>query len=61
MKVPKEVQVVIPYETLVELLIACEELPKMQQHIKRQDEQLGALRRQFVELMEAFGQFRKII
>ena len=58
MKIPHDVQVVIPYDTLVELLRASDELPKMSDHIRRQDEQIVALRRQFTELMEAFGDLR---
>lgn len=58
MKIPHDVQVVIPYDTLVELLRASDELPKMEDHIRCQDEQIGALRRQFTELMEAFGDLR---
>lgn len=57
-KIP-ELQVVIPYDTLVELLRASEELPKMRQHMIRTDQQLTALRMQFTELMDAFGEYTR--
>lgn len=59
-KIPHDLQVVIPYDTLVELLRASEELPKMQDHIIQQDKKIDGLRGQFVELMEVFGEMRKL-
>lgn len=59
-KIPHDLQVVIPYDTLVELLRASEELPKMQDHIIRQDKKIEGLRGQFVELMEVFGEMKKL-
>lgn len=59
-KIP-DLQVVIPYKTLVSLLAASEEIPVMKEKIELRDQQLAALRHQFTELMEAFGELKKFV
>lgn len=59
MEMPHELQVVIPYKTLVELLRASDELAKMEQHIIRQDKRIEGLQSQFTELLTVFGDLRR--
>lgn len=46
------IQVIIPYKQLEDLLQASLELKQLRVEVKRQREQLSALRLQFTELME---------
>lgn len=59
-KIP-ELQVVIPYKTFVELLKASEDVPELIKENKRLTEQLTALRIQFTELLEAFGELKSYV
>lgn len=61
MEMPHELQVVIPYKTLVELLRASDELAKMEQHIIRQDKQIQGLQCQFTDLLTVFGDLRRSV
>lgn len=56
-----DIQVVLPYKDLVELLQASKEIKELRSDNKRLYEQLGALRSQFLELMEQFGDLKRFI
>lgn len=48
----KEIQVLVPYSTLVGLLEAPKRLAELELIVKRQGRQLGAIRGQQVEIMD---------
>ena len=56
-----DIQVVIPYKDLVELLEASKEIKDLRSDNKRLHEQFDALRSQFLELMEQFGDLRRFV
>lgn len=59
-KIP-EIQVVMPYKDLMELLEASKMVLALQEDNRRLHEQLDALRSQFLELMEKFGDLRRYV
>lgn len=59
-KNPK-LQVIIPYETLCELMEASQEVIKLRKDLNRLTKQHDALRNQFLELMEAFGDLKRYV
>lgn len=56
-----DIQVVLPYKDLVELLEASREIKRLEADNKRLHEQVGALRSQFLELMEQFGDLKRFV
>lgn len=56
-----DIQVVIPYKDLVALLEASRQIEFLKEDNKRLHEQLGALRSQFLELMEQFGDLKRFV
>lgn len=56
-----DIQVVIPYKDLVELLEASRQIESLKEDNKLLHEQLGALRSQFLELMEQFGDLKRFV
>lgn len=56
-----DIQVLIPYKTLCELLNASDEVKELRKDIKRLNKQHEALRSQFLELMEAFGDLKRYV
>lgn len=53
-----QLQVLIPYKDLMELLEASREIEQLKQDNKRMHTKFDALRSQFLELMEAFGDLK---
>lgn len=56
-----DIQVLIPYKDLCELLNASEEVKKLRKEVKRLTNQQDSLRSQFIELMDAFGELRDYV
>ena len=56
-----ELQVLIPYKDLMELLEASRQIEQLKKDNKRLHKQLYALRSEFVELMDAFGELRRYV
>lgn len=56
-----ELQVLIPYKDLMELLEASRQIEQLKKDNKRLHKQLDALRSEFVELMDAFGDLRRYV
>ena len=56
-----ELQVLIPYSQLMDLLKASETVDQLSADNKRLHDQLSSLRTQFVELMDAFGELRSFV
>ena len=56
--IPADVQVIIPYSDLVELLKASYEVATLREEQKRLRSQIGALRMQFTELMELYQEYQ---
>ena len=56
-----DIQVVIPYKDLVELLEASRKIEDLKADNKRLHEQFGALRSQFTELMDAFRELQDYV
>ena len=56
-----DIQVVIPYKDLVELLEASKEIKDLRSDNKRLYQQFDALRSQFLELMEQFGDLKRFV
>ena len=56
-----EIQIVIPYKDLVELLEASKEIKDLRSDNKRLHDQLGALRSQFTELMDQFRDLKDFV
>ena len=56
-----ELQVLIPYKDLMELLEASRQIEQLKKDNKRLHKQLDALRSQFLELMEAFGDLKHYV
>ena len=56
-----DIQVVLPYKDLVELLEASKQIESLKEDNKRLHVQLGALRSQFLEVMEQFGDLKRFI
>ena len=54
-----ELQVLISYKDLLELLEASRQIEQLKKANKRLHKQLDALRSEFVELMDAFGDLRR--
>lgn len=53
-----DLQVLIPYKDLQQLLSAAGEVESLKSDLKRNGEQLAALRFQFTELMERFHEIQ---
>ena len=58
-KLVPELQVVLPYSRLVELLEAAQAVDDLKQQHDYVLDQLGALRNQFVDLMEVVGDLKR--
>ena len=58
LNIPADVQVIIPYSDLVELLSAAYEVGILREEQKRLRSQIGALRMQFTELMELYREYQ---
>lgn len=56
--IPVDVQVIIPYSYLVELLNAACEVGMLREEQKHLRAQMGALRMQFTELMELYREYQ---
>lgn len=56
-----DIQVVLPYKDLVELLEASKEIKDLRSDNKRLHEQLGSLRSQFLELMDQFRELKNFV
>lgn len=56
-----ELQVVLPYSRLLELLEAAQAVEDLRKENKRLFEQMCALRSQFTELMEVLGDLKREI
>ena len=56
-----DIQVVLPYKDLVELLEASRQIESLKADNKRLHDQLDALRSQFLELMEQFGDLKRFV
>lgn len=56
-----DLQVLIPYKDLVELLEASRQIEQLKKDNKRLHTKLDALRSQFVELMDAFGDLKRYV
>lgn len=56
-----ELQVLIPYKDLMELLEASRQIEQLKIDNKRLHKQFEALRLQFTELMDAFGDLRSYV
>lgn len=54
-----ELQVVLPYSRLLELLQAAQAVEDLKRENKILSDQLGALRSQFTELMEVIGDLKR--
>lgn len=54
-----ELQVVIPYKTLTELLSAAEDVPKLKKDLAFRDQQIAALRSQLTEVFETIRDLRE--
>lgn len=59
-KIP-DLQVVLPYKTLLELLDAASSVTELKKQIEIRDKQIDALRRQFIELMDVVQDLREEI
>lgn len=60
-KTVPELQVVLPYSKLLELLEAAQAVEDLHKANKRLDDQLGALRNQFTDMMVVLGDLKKEI
>ena len=56
-----DLQVLIPYEELVKLATASERVDELLQKVSSLESQQTALRGQFIEVMEAFGELRDFV
>lgn len=56
-----DIQVLIPYQTLCELLDASKEVIKLRSEVQRLSVQQDRLRSQFIELMDAFGDLKDYV
>lgn len=54
-----DLQVLIPYKTLCELLEVAQEVPKLRKEFKQLIKQQDALRTEVFQLKEAFGDLRR--
>lgn len=54
-----DIQVVLPYKDLLELLEASKQVGDLKADNKRLHDQMDALRSQFTELMDKFGELRR--
>lgn len=59
--VPPEIQVIMPYETLQELLSVAHSVEDLKQEIEHRDQQIAALRGQMVDVFDVIGQLREEI
>lgn len=56
-----DIQVLIPYKELLELLDASKQVKLLQEDNKRLHQQLGALRSQFTELLDQFRDLKDYV
>lgn len=56
-----DLQVLIPYKDLMELLEASKQIEALKKDNKKLHEKLDALRSQFVELMDKFGELKAYV
>lgn len=56
-----DIQVVLPYKTLVELLESAQAVSELRQTLEFRDQQLLAVRKQLTEVFEAIGEIRQEI
>lgn len=53
-----DIQVVLPYKTLVELLESAQAVSELKQALEFRDQQLLAMRKQLTEVFEVIGEIR---
>lgn len=58
---PPELQVLIPYKDLMELLEASKQIEQLKKDNKRLHNQMIQLRSQFTEVMDAFGELKRYV
>lgn len=56
-----DIQVLIPYKDLMELLEASKQIEQLKKDNKRLHNKFDALRSQFIELMDAFGDLKRYV
>lgn len=56
---PENISVVIPYADFEKMLKAATSYEQTNAKVKRLEDQLGALRSQFIELMDKFAELQK--
>lgn len=56
-----ELQVLIPYKDLMELLEASRQIEQLKKDNKRLHNQMIQLRSQFTEVMDAFGELKRYV
>ena len=56
-----ELQVLIPYKDLMELLEASKQIEQLKKDNKRLHNQMIQLRSQFTEVMDAFGELKRYV
>lgn len=56
-----ELQVLIPYKDLMELLEASKQIEQLKKDNKRLHNQMIELRSQFTEVMDAFGELKRYV
>lgn len=54
-----DIQVVLPYKTLVELLESAQAVSELRQTLELRDQQLLAMRKQLTEVFEVIGEIRQ--
>lgn len=54
-----DLQVVLPYKTLVELLESAQAVSELRQTLELRDQQLLAMRKQLTEVFEVIGEIRR--
>lgn len=54
-----DIQVVLPYKTLVELLESAQAVSELRQTMELRDQQLFAVRKQLTEVFEVIGEIRE--
>lgn len=54
-----DLQVVLPYKTLVELLESAQAVSELRQTLELRDQQLLAMRKQLSEVFEVIGEIRQ--
>ena len=53
-----DIQVIIPYKNLVQLLGAAQQVEDLRKEVKQNQEQMAALRLQFTEILELYRMYQ---